>query len=183
LGREVTLESERIYEGRVVSLRRDTVRLTNGRIVEREIVEHNGAVGIVAVDGKGNVLLVRQYRKPAEAELVEIPAGTLSPGEEPLACAQRELREETGYRAEKLQPLGGFYSSPGFCTEFMHIFLATGLRPDALEAEYDEEIEVLRVPFSRALEMVERGEIRDAKTIAGLLLAHRYFQSREGGDG
>ncbi|HIC94715.1 MAG TPA: NUDIX hydrolase [Anaerolineae bacterium] len=169
--KEVTLASRRLYEGRIVNLRVDTVRLEDGRVTEREIVEHRGAVAVVALDGDGNVLLVRQFRKPAERELLEIPAGTLEAEEEPASCARRELAEETGYRAGHLEPMGGFYSSPGFCTEYIHLYLATDLSPSPARAEYDEAIELVRVPLSEALRMIGRGEICDAKTIVGLLSA------------
>ncbi len=169
--REITIASQRLYEGRIVNLRVDTVRLEDGRITEREIVEHRGAVAVVALDEGDNVLLVRQFRKPAERELLEIPAGTLEVGEEPASCARRELAEETGYRAGHLEPIGGFYSSPGFCTEYIHLYLATDLSPSRARPEYDEAIELIRVPFSEALKMIGRGEIHDAKTMVGLLSA------------
>jgi len=169
--REVTIASRRLYEGRIVNLRVDTVRLEDGRITEREIVEHRGAVAVVALDEDDNVLLVRQFRKPTERELLEIPAGTLEEGEEPASCARRELAEETGYQAGLLEPMGGFYSSPGFCTEYIHLYLATDLSPSSARAEYDEAIELIRVPLPEALRMIGRGEICDAKTIVGLLSA------------
>lgn len=169
MSREITTASRRVYEGRVVNLRVDAVRLENGRTTEREIVEHRGSVAMVALDEDDNVLLVRQFRKPAERELLEIPAGTLEPGEEPLACARRELREEIGYRAKHLEKVGTFYTSPGFCTERIHLYLASGLEPAPLPTEADEAIEVVKAPLVEALAMVESGEIADAKTIAGLL--------------
>jgi len=170
LSKEPTISSRRIYEGCILNLRVDTVRLTSGRTTEREIVEHGDCVAVVAIDDEDNVLLVRQFRKPAERDLLEIPAGGIEPGEDPAACVQRELGEETGYAAGQLQRIGGFYSSPGFCTEYMHLYLAMGLRPRALAPEEDESIEVIKVPLSRALEMIEANEICDAKSIAGLLM-------------
>ncbi|MEA3459549.1 MAG: NUDIX hydrolase [Chloroflexota bacterium] len=169
MSQEVTTSSRRVYEGRVVSLRVDTVRLDNGRTTEREIVEHRGAVAMVALDEDDNVLLVRQFRKPAERELLEIPAGTLEPGEGPLACAKRELREEVGCRAEHMEEVDTFYTSPGFCTERIHLYLATGLIPAPSPSEEDEAIEVVKVPLAEALATVKSGEIADAKTIIGLL--------------
>ena len=147
----------------------DTVRLENGRLTEREIVEHPGAVAVVALDGDDNVILVRQFRKPAEMELLEIPAGTLEAGEEPIACAQRELKEETGYLAECLEQIGGFYSSPGFCTEHIRLYLATGLREGRSAPEDDEAIRIIKVPLSDIPAMVSQGKICDGKSIAGLL--------------
>jgi ADP-ribose pyrophosphatase len=143
--------------------------LENGNLTTREIVEHRGAVAIVALDWDNNVILVRQFRKPVESELLEIPAGTLESGEEPESCALRELEEETGYSARRLERILGFYSSPGFCDEYIHIYFATDLVKSKARAPADETIEVVKVPFSKALEMVSSGEICDAKTIIGLL--------------
>jgi ADP-ribose pyrophosphatase len=166
---EATVASQRVYEGRLINLRIDTIRLENGRLVKREIVEHPGAVAIVALDEDDSVILVRQFRKAAERELLEIPAGTLEAGEEPMACAHRELKEETGYRAERLEPIGSFYPSPGYCTECIRLYLATGLQKGQSAPEGDELIRTTKVPLSEIPAMVSRGEICDGKTIAGLL--------------
>lgn len=166
---EPTISSRQVYQGRVVSLRVDTVRLPDGRTTQREIVEHRGAVALVALDADGNVLLVRQYRKPAERYLLEIPAGTLDPGEAPEACARRELAEETGHEPGKLAPLAGFYSAPGFCAEYLHVYLATDLRPARGHPDVDEEIQLVRLPVAECLRLVRSGEICDAKSIVGLL--------------
>lgn len=167
--RERTVSSRLIYEGRVVKLRVDTVELPGGRTSTREIVEHRGAVVIAALDGQGNVLLVRQYRSPVGQELLELPAGTLDPGEDPEPCASRELQEETGFRAERLERLGGFYSAPGFCTEYLHLFLATGLQPARLDADDDEDIQLVPTRLVEIPALIASGEIRDAKSVAGLL--------------
>lgn len=169
MGAEATVASQRVYEGRLINLRVDTVRLENGRLTEREIVEHPGAVAVVALDEDDNVLLVRQFRKAAERDLLEIPAGTLEAGEEPIACARRELKEETGYRAECLEQVGSFYPSPGFCTEHIHLYLATGLQKGRPAPEGDEVIKTVKVPLSDVPAMVSQGEICDGKSIAGLL--------------
>jgi ADP-ribose pyrophosphatase len=169
LGAEATVASQRVYEGRLINLRVDTVRLENGRLTEREIVEHPGAVAVVALDEDDNVILIRQFRKAAEKELLEIPAGTLEAGEEPIACARRELEEETGYRAERLEEVGSLYPSPGFCTECIHLYLATDLQEGHSVPEEDEAIETIKVPLSDIPAMLSRGEICDGKTIAGLL--------------
>jgi ADP-ribose pyrophosphatase len=169
LGAEATVASQRVYEGWLVNLRVDTVRLENDRLTRREIVEHPGAVAVVALDDDDSVLLVRQFRKPAEKELLEIPAGTLEAGEEPIACARRELKEETGYRAGCLEQVGGFYSSPGFCTEYIRLYLATGLQKGRSAPEDDEAIEIIKVPLSDLPALLSQGEICDGKTIAGLL--------------
>lgn len=168
---EELVSSERVYEGRIVNLRVDRVRLPSGRVTSREIVEHRGAVAIVALDGEENVLLVNQFRTAVGEELLELPAGTLEPGEEPKVCAFRELREETGYVAEHLEELYVFYASPGFSNERIWLYLATGLMQRSQDPQADEIIEVVRVPLDRALEMVHTGEIRDGKSVLGLLAA------------
>jgi len=167
---ERTLNSRLVYEGRLIRLRVDEVALPNGRRTVREVVEARGAVGIVALDDEGCVILVRQYRRPAERELWEIPAGTLEPGEDPAACARRELAEETGFTAEEVVLLAGLYMSPGFCNEWMHLFLARGLSEGPQAQADDESIRVARVPLAEALAMIRSGDICDAKTVAGLLL-------------
>jgi ADP-ribose pyrophosphatase len=167
---EITLASERIYEGRVVNLRVDAVRMADGRVAKREVVEHGAVVVIAALDGDGNIILVRQERTPIGKALWELPAGGVDEGEDPAAAASRELREETGFDAGRIQRLGGFYSSPGFCSEYLHLFLATDLHPSPLAQDVDESIEVAAIPLERALKMVENEEINDAKTMIGLLM-------------
>lgn len=167
--REPTVASQYAYLGRVVNLRVDTVMLADGKTTKREIVEHGGSVAIVPLDAEDHVLMVRQYRKAAERELLEIPAGTLERDESPEDCAARELEEEVGHRANRLISLGQFYTSPGFCTEIMYLYLATDLQPTAAHTEADEFIAVERLPLGEAVEMVHRGEICDAKSIVGLL--------------
>lgn len=166
---EVTVASEYLYRGRVVNLRLDTVRLPNGSTTKREIVEHRGAVAIVPLDEDGNVALVRQFRKPAERAILEIPAGTLDPNEDVSVCLHRELREETGLVAGKVERLAGYYSAVGFCTEFIEVYLATELSQGQAGPDEDEWLEVVWLPLAQAQDMVERGEIVDAKTIVGLL--------------
>lgn len=171
---EQVLESRRLYEGRVVSLRVDRVKLAGGREAVREVAEHAPVVGIVALDGEGNVLLVRQYRLPAGQSLLEIPAGGIDPNESAEEAAQRELQEETGQRAGRLELLCSFFLSPGYCDEYMYLYLATALEPSTLAADADERIEVVRLSLARALRLIERGEIHDAKTIVGLWAATRH---------
>ena len=168
-GKHERLERKAIFEGKVVRLYVDRVRLPNGVEAEREVVLHWGAVGMVPLDEEENVILVRQYRHAPGEDLVEIPAGKLSAGEEPLQCAQRELMEEIGHRATEWVKLASFYTSPGFSDEMLHLYLARGLRED-------EFLEVLRLPLSEALSMVARGEIRDSKTVAGLALADLWLR-------
>lgn len=169
--REEVLESRRLYEGQVVNLRVDTVRLPGGRQATREVVEHGDVVAVVPLLDGDYVLLVRQYRLPAERVLLEVPAGGVDEGESAEEAAQRELGEECGRRAGRLEPLGGFYVSPGFCTEFVHVFLAEQLEPAPLQPDPDEQLEVVRMSLAEALRLVGAGEIRDAKSVIGLTWA------------
>ncbi|MCL4467239.1 MAG: NUDIX hydrolase [Chloroflexi bacterium] len=166
---EQTIESRYVYRGRVIDLRVDTVRLPDGQTTKREIVEHRGAVAMLPLDEQGNVIFVRQYRKPAERYLLEIPAGTREAGEPVEVCLHRELREETGLTAGKVERLAGYYSAVGFCTEFIEVFLVRELSQGGARTDEDEIIEIVPVPVEEALAMVESGEIIDAKTIVGLL--------------
>ena len=165
---EKTLSSQLVYDGRAVKLRVDTVRTADGRETTREIVEHADCVAIVTLDADNNVLLVNQFRKPAEKELLEIPAGGIDSGEDPEATVRRELREETGYLPRKIERLGGFYSAPGYCTEYLHLYLATDLVSSPLHAEDTEGIELVRVPIAEIPGLIASGKISDAKSIAGL---------------
>jgi len=171
---EKTLSSQLIYEGRAVKLRVDTVQMLGGRQTTREIVEHADCVAIIAIDADDNVLLVNQFRKPIEKELLEIPAGGIEPGEDPVDCVCRELREETGYLPRKVERLGGFYSTPGYCSEYLHLYLATDLTLSPLHAEDTESIELIRVPISQISSLITSGTICDAKSIAGLLTFLEY---------
>lgn len=178
MGEEKTLSSQVIYEGRAVKLRIDTVRTPGGRETTREIVEHSDCVAIIAIDADDNVLLVSQFRKPVEKELLEIPAGGIEPGEDPVECVRRELREETGYLPRKVERLGGFYSTPGYCTEYLYLYLAADLTPDPLQAEDTENIRLVRVPLSQITGLITSGSICDAKSIAGLLAFIEYRKAR-----
>ena len=174
---EETLSSQLIYDGRAVKLRVDTVRTADGRKTSREIVEHSDCVAIVAIDGDNNVLLVNQFRKPVDRELLEIPAGGIEPGEDPVATVRRELQEETGYLPRKVEGLGGFYSTPGYCTEYLYLYLATDLVPSQLRAEDTENIRLVRVPVGQISRLIASGKICDAKSIAGLLLFLEYCKA------
>lgn len=167
---EVGLASETVYDGKLFKVVKETVRLHDGRERPREIVVHPGAVALVAVDADGNLLLVRQYRRAANKVLLEIPAGTREPDESAEECAKRELIEETGYRAGTVTRLGGFYSAPGFCTEFLDCFLLTDLTEETGAADEDENIELERLTIEEAISAIRRGEIQDAKTLCGLML-------------
>ncbi len=171
LGPESLSSREVIFEGKIMTVRVDTVRLPNGAEATREVVDHADAVTIVPIDGKGNVVLVRQYRHPLGMTLLELPAGGIEDGEEPLEAAQRELREETGMAAGRLVALGGFYSAPGFLTEYLHLFLATDLTESPLAPDPDEFVEVVRIPKAELQAMISRGEVQDSKTIAGVAMA------------
>jgi ADP-ribose pyrophosphatase len=167
---EKTLESKRVYEGRIINLRLDSVSLENGNTAMREVVEHPGAVGIVALKENGDIVMVKQYRKAVEQVLLELPAGKLEQGENPLDCAARELTEETGYTAGDLRYLVSFYTSPGFSNEIMHMFLATNLKEGKKDPDDDEMVETVEISRDRAMDMILKGEIKDGKTIAGILL-------------
>jgi ADP-ribose pyrophosphatase len=177
---EETLSSRMVYEGRAVKLRVDTVRMPGGRETTREIVEHSECVAIIAVDDEDNILLVSQFRKPVEKELLEIPAGGIDPGEAPEDSVRREMREETGFLPKKVEKLGGFYSSPGFCTEYLYLYLATELVSSPLQAEDSENISLVRVPLAQIPDLIASGSICDAKSIAGLLTFLEYRKSAKG---
>ena len=178
MAEEKTLSSQLIYDGRAVKLRVDTVQTASGRETTREIVERSDCVAIIAVDANDNVLLVNQFRKAVEKELLEIPAGGIDPGEDPIDCVRRELREETGYLPQKVERLGGFYSAPGYCTEYLYLYLATDLTPSQLYAEDTESIKVVPMPISQIPSLIASGSICDAKSIAGLLTFLEYHQAR-----
>ena len=174
---EQMISSERVFDGRIVRVRTDAVLLANGRNATREVVEHRPSVVVVPIDADGNAVLVRQYRYPAEQVLLEAPAGVVEESETPDDCAIRELQEEIGFSSRDLRALGGFWMSPGYCTEFMYAYLAKDLVSSRLEADADESIEVARVPISRVSRLIRLGEIQDAKTIAALLMAVYLFDA------
>lgn len=165
------IKSEPIFQSRTFKLRRDTVQMPNNRETRLDIVEHGGSVVMVPLDEDGNIVFVRQYRHAAGLDLLELPAGTRDGAEPPDVCAAREMREETGLAAARLDPLGAFYLAPGYSTEFMYVFLATGLTPNPLPADADEFLQVQKIPARQAMEMAVRSEIQDCKSLAALLLA------------
>jgi ADP-ribose pyrophosphatase len=169
----ILIGSDPKFDGKMISVRVDTLQRPDGSSFRREVVSYGQAVVLVPVDADGSLLLVRQYRHAVGEWLLELPAGGIDEGEAPEAAAQRELREETGHRGA-LTRIGGMFLAPGYSDEFQHIFAATGLVADALDADEDEEIELARVPLSDVLSLVDRGEIRDAKSLAGLLLFLRW---------
>lgn len=177
------VDSVRVYSGRILNLDLDRVRFPDGSVGELEMIRHPGASAVLpfASDPAGEdpqLLLIRQYRYAAEAFIYEIPAGRLDPGETPLECAIRELREETGCTAERVEPLITIYTTPGFTDEKIHLFMATGLSMGASHREADEFIEVVTRPLSEVLQMIERGEIVDGKTLIAILYAAGYRLGR-----
>jgi len=173
------LKSEILMQGRAFTIRRDTLETPDNRETKFEIIEHIGSVVILPLDKDGNLLFVRQYRHAASIDLLELPAGTLDDaGEKPEECAAREIREETGMAARKFTKIGEFYLAPGYSTEFMHVFLATDLYHDPLEADADEFLSVQAIPAAEAIRMAERSEIPDAKSLAALMLAKSYLQGK-----
>ena len=166
-------DSKNIFSGRAINLWLEQVEYPDGRKVSIEVLKHPGSIGILPLDDQGLIWFVRQYRHPTGGMLLELPAGTLEAGEDPQSTAERELREEIGMAAQTITPIGGFYLAPGYSTEFMHLFLATGLSPDALEHDPGEYIEVEKYPVEDVYRMLDRGEIIDGKSVAilGLMRA------------
>ncbi|MGG1248180.1 ADP-ribose pyrophosphatase [Bacillus spizizenii] len=174
---EKTISKEQIFSGKVIDLYVEDVELPNGKTSKREIVKHPGAVAILAVTDEGKIIMVKQFRKPLERAIVEIPAGKLEKGEEPEYTALRELEEETGYTAKKLTKITAFYTSPGFADEIVHVFLAEELSvlEEKRELDEDEFVEVMEVTLEDALKLVESREVYDAKTAYAI----QYLQLKE----
>ncbi len=169
------IRSETLLEGRAFKIRRDTLKTPDGGETRYEIIEHGGSVVLIPIDEDGNMLFVRQYRHAAGKDLLELPAGTRE-GDEPYeACAAREIREETGLEAGKLQKIGEFYLAPGYSSEYMAVFLATELKENPLDADEDEFLQLEKIPVKKAIEMAEHGEIPDAKSLAALFVARNYL--------
>ena len=178
--REIPCGSESIYEGRILRVQRWQVTCPNGQNATREIVLHNGAAAIVPVYEDGTTLLVRQHRVSVDRVTLEIPAGKLdSATEDPYDCAVRELEEETGLKAERMTLLTSLLTTPGFCTEKIAIYLAQGLSQGETHPDEDEFLGLVRMPLDEAIAMVMRGEIRDGKTICGLLLARDVIAAQK----
>lgn len=175
--REKLIKSEEIFKGRVITLKKETVLLPNGEEAGREIVLHPGGVSILPLDENGNVYMVRQYRRPFDDILLEIPAGKLDYGEDPFECGVRELSEETGLTAGKYDYLGKFYVTPGFCREVIHIYLARDLKKGNMHLDEDEFLEVEKIPFNTLLDMAMSNEIKDAKTAIAILKTKIFLDS------
>lgn len=168
---EKKLDSQKIFDGQVLHLRVDTVLLENGKKAVREVIYHQGACGIVAFDENGKLLMVKQYRYPVQQEILELPAGKIDEGETPEQCAARELREETGYIAEKLTAMGEIYPAAAYDNEVVYLFYAEGLTPASQQLDDDEFLTVERVDFDDAVSMVMENKIPDSKTQIGILKA------------
>lgn len=166
---EKTLSQTYAYQGKIINLRVDEAELPNGRKAKREVVEHHGGVCLAALTDKDELLFVRQFRYPYQEVLLELPAGKIDAGEDPLDCGKRELKEETGAIAEQYRPLGKLYPSPGYCGEIIHMYLAQGLTYGDVCPDEDEFLEVERIPLEKAAQMVLNNEIKDAKTQASVL--------------
>lgn len=178
---EKTLMAKQIFKGKIINVRVDDVILPDGRTATREIVEHSGAVAIIPLTCENNIIFVQQYRKPVEEEILEIPAGKLEKGENPFKCAERELKEETGYVADNINYITKFYSSPGFSNEVIHLFLARDIREVEVGGtpEPDEFLRIKKVHIKDAFEMVLAGEIKDGKTIIGVLIAEALLNKKD----
>lgn len=176
---ETTVDSREIYEGRIIHVKEDTVILPDGKKAGRELVLHNGGVAVIAFDDADNIFMVKQYRKPYEEVLLEIPAGKLEKGENPYDAGVRELREETGFEAKDCRFIGKCYPSPGYLNEIIHMYLAKDLEFVGQNLDAGEFLEVVRVPFKRAVKMVLDNEITDAKTQVAILKADKILSEEK----
>jgi ADP-ribose pyrophosphatase len=165
------VSSRSIYDGRVIHLRLETLKMPDGATYEREIIRHNGAVAMLPLEADGSVILVKQYRAGSEQEMLELPAGTLNPGEDRQDCARRELQEEIGFYPENLVELGQFWTAASYTSELITIYLVEGLRPSKLAGDRDEHLTPVRMPFEEALRMAYANQIEDGKTLIGLMWA------------
>lgn len=173
---EKKLSGKMVYEGKILKVRVDEVSLVNGRTAVREVMMHPGGVAVVPLLPDGGVICVRQFRYPMGQDVLEVPAGKLDRGEEPLAGAKRELEEETGYTAKEYVYLGEFYPSPGFCDEVLHIYLATGLEKGQAHPDEDEFLDVEKISLEELAGMIGRNELPDGKTVAAVLKAKMYLE-------
>ncbi len=173
---EKTLSTDIKFQGKIISTRVDTVELPDKTLTKREVIGHNGGVGIVAVTDDKQIILVRQFRAGPHKVILEIPAGKLEKHEDPLTCGKRELLEETGYTANKFQRLTAFYGSPAILEEVIHVYLATELQSGESKPDKGEFVEHLKMPLEQAWRMAVNGEFEDAKTIIGIMLAYEFLK-------
>ncbi len=172
------IESQVVFRGRVFTVRKDKIRVTESRVFHLDVVEHRNSVTIIPLDSDGNLWFVRQYRHPVGGNLLELPAGVIEPEESAEECAYREIREETGMAAGNLREIGSFFLAPGYSTEFMYVFLATELDPDPLDADEDEFISIEKIPVEKAFRMAKSGQIQDVKSIGSIFLAQQAYLLR-----
>ena len=170
-----TVQTELIYQGRVFDIQTDLVRMPDGRLVTLDLVVHSGAIAVIPIDDQKQIWFIRQYRHPAKSLLLELPAGVMETGELPEITAQREIREEIGMAAQEIKKIGEFFLAPGYSSEYMYIYLASGLYPAPLSGDEDEYISLEKIPLDEAYRMAETGQIQDAKSLAALLLARPYL--------
>lgn len=173
---EQTIKSDKVYQGKIINLRIDTVELPDQKYSKREIIEHPGAVAVIPITEDNKIVMVKQFRKSVEEYLLEVPAGKLEIGEEPLECAKRELLEETGYKSNNLEYLFKFYTSPGFCNETISIFVAKDLVMDIAQPDEDEYIEIEKYEIDELIEKISKEEIKDAKTITSILYIKNFLK-------
>lgn len=173
---EKTISTERIYEGAIINVRKDKVTVMNGESF-REIVEHNGGAVIAAIKDDGKMLMVNQFRKPAERVMLEAPAGKIDPGETPETAALRELKEETGYTAEHIQLMTEMYPSVGYSEEVLYLYVCTGLTPGETDFDENEAIDICEYPLGELYDMVMRGEIKDGKTQVAVMMAKGLLEA------
>lgn len=174
---EKTIKSERLYEGAIFDMEKLTVELPNGKIAYRDVIRNPGASVIVPLTDDGHVIMVKQFRKPIEAVSLEVPAGKMDPGEDPLQCAQRELKEETGYTAEKFKRILTLHPAPAFADEVLHVFVAKGLSKGEASPDEDEFIHAFKYKLDDVLQMIQDGVIKDSKTIASILFTARLLET------
>ena len=170
------MHTETAFRGRAFDVRQDQVSLPDGNQARLDVIVHNESVVMIPLDAEGLIWFIRQYRHPAQKELLELPAGVMEAGEQPDYSAGREIREEIGMAAGKLRKLGAFFLAPGYSTELMHVYLATGLNEDPLQPDRDEFIRVEKISVQEAYRLAESSQIQDAKTLAALLLARPYLE-------
>ena len=174
---EAQVETRQIYKGKIFTLCHEDLTFKTGKSYGWDLIVHPGAVALIPIQHNGNLILIRQWRRPIQKIIWELPAGTLDNQESPLLCAQRELQEEIDHKAETFIPLGGFYSTPGFCTEYVHLFIAKDLSPSSLDGDEHEAIDISDISLKKALEMIDHGEIEDLKTVMGILRYKRWLDA------